>query len=73
MEEVQPLHGENTELVYHSNKIDGALFGFNEEDQMDGKIFRQKDGARSPRDNTVCVIRAAMLLQNSILVTSMEL
>lgn len=53
--------GNNTFLIYHSDRHAGALFAFDEDDRIihkGGKIWHPLGGYPNPGDNTFCVLHS---------------
>ena len=54
--------GNDTRLVYHSDRHSGALFGFDEEGceikHIGGKIWHPQGGSPNPGNNTTCVLHS---------------
>ena len=54
--------GNDTDLVYHSDRHSGALFGFDEEGyeikHIGGKIWHPKGGSPNPGNDTTCVLHS---------------
>ncbi|CAB3997468.1 c Gal-specific lectin [Paramuricea clavata] len=53
--------GENTHLVYHSDRHGGALFAFNEGERIvhkGGKIWHPEGGALNPGNDTLCLLHS---------------
>lgn len=54
--------GNDTYLVYHDDRHDGALFGFDEESfeikHISGKVWHPKGGSPNPGNDTMCVLHS---------------
>ena len=54
--------GNDTRLVFNSDRHNGALFGFNEEDyeimHLSGKIWHPSKGSPNPGNDTACVLHS---------------
>ena len=54
--------GNNTPLVYHDDRHNGALFEFDEKDyvikHIGGKVWHPRGGSPNPKNDTVCVLHS---------------